>query len=1354
MTENHVIGFENIDSDMIAKWQGIADLLAKIISVPAALIMKTENEYMEVLVSSKTLNNPYHCGDKQKWHGLYCETVIKTQNELLVSDATADPHWNKTPDIKLGMIAYLGYPINFPDQTPFGTLCVLDNRENTFSPLHKQLLLQLRDAIEMDIAFLKKDVLRNQTERKLEHLNRVLLAIRNVNQLITKEKDHDRLIQGACDNLIETRGYHGAWLALLDERGKPRAAAQAGLGDEFNSLRTMLNDGDTAYCVGLCLENPGVKVISSPRETCGTCPLIEKYNNLSAISVRLEHGRVIYGLLSVSVPFDLAHDESEHSLFQEVADDIAFALHNLEVIKKQKLAEEKLSASEEKYRTLFTTMSQGVVYQDASGAIISANPAAERILGLSIDQMMGRTSMDLRWKAIKEDGSDMPGDTHPTPVALRTGKAVRNMVQGIYHPEKDSYVWILVNAIPLFRPGEKKPYQAYATIEDITVRKQAEDALRKNKKWLDETTRIARVGGWAIDLLGNTLEWTEETFRIHEVPFGAPSDVAKAIEFYHREDRPRVAAEVQRAMESGKDFDFEARIITAKKNPIWVRAIGHGVFCEGRVVGVRGTVQDISDLKKQQEALKQSDERFRKLFEAAPDPYYLNDLKGTFIDGNKRAEELTGYPLEELIGKSFQKLKLLPPTQLPKAVQALAQNAMGKPVGPQEFTLNRKNGERITVEICTYPVTLAGKKVVLGIARDITERKKADNAVRESDVRFHKMLNAVPDMISIHDPAMNIVYSNWNGFAAVDTNKRTLGTKCYATYRGFDGICPDCRAKQVLKTKEPFQEEVKLPDGTFVDLRVFPILDPKGEPYLFVEWVQDITARKRNEEALATEKERLSVTLQSIGDGVITTDTNGKIVLLNNAAEKMTGWVSIEAAGKPLTEVFKIINETTRKECENPVDQVLATGQIVELANHTALVARDNREIIIADSAAPIKNAKGETIGVVLVFRDMTKKKKLETAVEVSSKLESLGVLAGGIAHDFNNLLGGIYGYIDMASISSNDEKVTRYLSKTMATIERARDLTGQLLTFAKGGAPVQKIARLFPFVQETAQFALSGSKVSCDFDIQPDLWNCNYDSNQVGQVIDNLIINAQQAMPVGGTISVSARNIALSEKEHPQLAKGDYVRVSIKDNGVGIPKELLTKIFDPFFTTKTKGHGLGLATCYSIVNRHGGCINVYSEQGKGSVFFVYLPAAKDSVSETEKRKTKQHKGSGTFLVMDDEEVMRETISEMLSALGYTVVCKENGKDAVDYVASELKAGRVLSGMVFDLTVPGGMGGKDAVSEIRKLNNQIPVFVASGYADDPVMKTPEEYGFTASICKPFRRIELIEMLEKHMKTGD
>ncbi|MBN1981323.1 MAG: PAS domain S-box protein, partial [Chitinivibrionales bacterium] len=515
--------------------------------------------------------------------------------------------------------------------------------------------------------------------------------------------------------------------------------------------------------------------------------------------------------------------------------------------------------------------------------------------------------------------------------------------------------------------------------------------------------------------------------------------------------------------------------------------------------------------------------------------------------------------------------------------------------------------------------------------------------------------------------------------------------------------------------------------------------------------IRDITERKRTAAIIEAERERLAVTLRSIGDGVITTDTHGTIVIINKVAEELCGWKQAEAAGKPLTSIFNIINENTRKSHENPVEKVLATGEIIELENHTVIISRDGTERIIADSAAPIKDKNNLIIGVVLVFRDITEKQKLFETLQRNQKLESLGILAGGIAHDFNNLMGGIFGFVDMALEESKGRKVTQYLSKAMLAIDRARSLTQQLLTFAKGGAPVQKPTPLFPLIEETVQFALSGSNVSCRYTVADDLKPCIIDKNQICQVIENMIINAQQAMPMGGIVELSAANVFIEEKQHQILKKGGYVKVSIKDQGIGISKKILPRIFDPFFTTKPKGHGIGLTTCHSIITRHDGAIEVESVLDEGTTFHIYLPVSTDLVMETPTVPNIRHKGSGRFIVMDDEEVMLQTIENMLEGFGYSVMCKTDGKAALDLFMEETKANHVITGLILDLTVPGGMGGKDVVKEIRRLNTDIPVFVTSGYADDPIIIDPVSHGFTASICKPFRKIELAEMMEKFLK---
>jgi CheY-like chemotaxis protein len=236
----------------------------------------------------------------------------------------------------------------------------------------------------------------------------------------------------------------------------------------------------------------------------------------------------------------------------------------------------------------------------------------------------------------------------------------------------------------------------------------------------------------------------------------------------------------------------------------------------------------------------------------------------------------------------------------------------------------------------------------------------------------------------------------------------------------------------------------------------------------------------------------------------------------------------------------------------------------------------------------------------------------------------------------------------------------------------------------------------------------------------------------------------------LGGAIDVSAKNISLEDKSHPSLAKGRYVAVFVRDHGIGIPKDILPRIFDPFFTTKAKGHGLGLATCYSIVRRHEGAIGVESEQGKGATFIIYLPASTEPVSASIKKPEVHHRGSGTIIVLDDEESVREAISAMLELQGYTVIMKGDGKEVLDLFSKVNRADHPIAGIFLDLTVPGGMGGKELVPKIREIDPSIPVFVVSGYADDPVMATPRAYGFTDSICKPFRIRELACLLEKHL----
>ncbi len=503
---------------------------------------------------------------------------------------------------------------------------------------------------------------------------------------------------------------------------------------------------------------------------------------------------------------------------------------------------------------------------------------------------------------------------------------------------------------------------------------------------------------------------------------------------------------------------------------------------------------------------------------------------------------------------------------------------------------------------------------------------------------------------------------------------------------------------------------------------------------------------------LSAEQERLTVTLKSIGDGVMTTDIEGRVVLLNKVAEKLTGWSNQEAAGKPSTEVFRIINEKTGQKCLSPVFQVLDVGRTVEFTNPTALIAKDGTQRSIADSAAPIRDKESNVIGVVLVFQDVTNERKTEDELLKIRKLESVGVLAGGIAHDFNNILSAILGNIELVGfrIDKEDIGTITLLSAAKKATKRATKLTGQLLTFSKGGDPVKEETSLALLIAESADFVLHGSKVVCSYNFPHDLWKVDVDSGQIGQVIQNIIINAKQAMPEGGTILIECANIYdITEEALLNAIAGDFVRILIQDTGFGISKAIIDKVFDPYFTTKQEGSGLGLAICHSIVNKHNGYLRVNSIADKGSTFTLYLPAIRSTEEDSvggRVRSNPQTGKSARVMVMDDEEMLLDVAKAQLVVLGHEPVVVNDGVKAISRYTEMLALGTPVDLVIMDLTIPGGMGGQEAAEKLLEIDPDAKIIVASGYSNDPVMADYEKYGFCAAIAKPFDLKELGDVI--------
>ena len=924
-------------------------------------------------------------------------------------------------------------------------------------------------------------------------------------------------------------------------------------------------------------------------------------------------------------------------------------------------------------------------------------------------------------------------------------------------------------------PAGPDAWNLVGVLVDVTARREAEEARKESEAQLRQTLQHADCVVWQarVQRVGGEYRWSR--FRmpdspLHQAIFGTEHH-ASADEFWSLVEVPEMAEmnrRSARAFETGAPgYEQEFRVRRDDRT-IWLlerASISRVGPDEWAVVGI---LIDVTARREAEEARKASESQLRQILERADCMLWQARIVragGGFQWGRYRVPPSA---LHQLIFGTEQHPtpdRLWSLVQLPERAEmdrrSTAALLAGERGYEQEFSVVQPQRTIWLLERVVLERVGPGEWEAAGVVIDVTERRRAEAARQASEARLHQLLQQADCLLwQARAVGNDAGGTDWRLYIPPSSLYRELfgadpaeeANLMWDELKVPELAAMNRRSSEALLTGAPgYEQEFRVWRGDrwyWLHEKV-AIARVGPREWNLVGVITDISARRTAELALAAEKERLVVTLRAMTEGVVTTDTQGIVQYLNRAAATLTGWEEAAAVGRPLTEVCRLHEGAATADAPVPFAEVLAGNTLVNLPPRTHLVKRDGTGCQVEGCCIPIHAADSALIGTVLVVRDVTERERLEQELARASKLESVGLLAGGIAHDFNNILTVIMGNVTLALLDASElAKVEYYLRETERAAIRARDLTQQLLTFAKGGEPIRAAVHLPDVIREVAEFALHGSRVKCEYDFAPDLWLADADKGQIGQVVQNLVLNSVQAMPEGGIIRIRVANEAPAGVSRAPFTAGDFVRITVADTGTGIRAEHLGKIFDPYFTTKQQGSGLGLATVYSIVKKHLGHIEVESALGRGTTFHIWLPALRAQQLEFAESRAATAPLQGRVLLMDDEETIREMARFLLGRLGFEVAVADDGRAAVRQFAQAREAGRPFDLVVMDLTVPGGMGGQEALAELRKIDPAVKAIVSSGYSSDPVLANHRKYGFSGVVAKPYQLDELTRVLRE------
>ncbi|MBI5657342.1 MAG: PAS domain S-box protein [Geobacter sp.] len=855
------------------------------------------------------------------------------------------------------------------------------------------------------------------------------------------------------------------------------------------------------------------------------------------------------------------------------------------------------------------------------GTFLSVNATFEKLFGYSNSELIGNTSLSLDIYS--------PDDRERLVAPVREQGAARNIELAL-RCKDGTLMQTYTSAVPFIYEGQECMLN---NVVDVTEKKAIERELALREEELRVIFDTSQAGILLVDPQG-VITLANERMA---VMFGYP--LAELIgshypDHVHRAERDTGDSRMQMLISGEIDnVNTERRFIRKDGSDFWGYLSGRRhVDRDGTFISLVGVIADITERKQAETLLRESEDKFRSIFDHAIDGILIADIEQRrIIEANRTACLMLGYAHDELLGLNIEQMH--PPEHLQETLALFERIVRKEVTSAEDLLVQRKDGSVFYADINAAHLVMGGQSCVVGTFRDTTERRKTREALLESENRYRSLIQQAAAWIWSTDDQIRHTYSN----------------------RYVEGLLG-------------YQVE------EFLAMNLFDLIHPDDH-----DTVRKVIARAKR---------------------------NG------------SGW----------------------------------HGMLLRWRH------RDGSWRYMESSGGPVFDASGRFSGLNGVDIDVTARINLQEERDKSQRLESLGVLAGGIAHDFNNILTGILGNVSFARmLIGEDHAAFLRLADCEKAAQRASELTRQLLTFSRGGEPVRKAVDTKQLITECLSFVLRGANVKGEVDFLPDTWWSDVDAGQMSQVINNLLINAKQAMPEGGTVTVKTENVVVHESDPLPIQAGRYIRVTIIDRGAGIPAELLPRIFDPYFTTKSQGSGLGLASVYSILKRHGGMVTVSSKIGEGSAFTLLIPAVKAQTKEIADKEPviPSPTGHGNILVMDDEEMIRHLAVSMLKTLGYKAESCADGREAVARHAAALERGAPFDAILLDLTVPGGMGGKEAAQLIHARDPKVAMVVSSGYSSDTVIADYQDHGFSGAVIKPYTMQRMAAELARVLrKQGD